>query len=1071
MKKSFLSFLIILLSGYILCTTGFATTDSLSFSCDLATGLSKNITVGATSDVTVNWGDGSAVEQIPVTLINNYGEAVLKHTYSEMNNYNVSIQAENIKKIEAKGNDILSINLTNIPSIRELYIDNNKITELDLSNKSELKYLSCSNNYLTQLEVSSTNILALDCSNNKLNSLSISNPNSLKLLYANANNLSELDLSYFSQLMFLDCSQNKINSLLISECSLLEKLNFANNFISEISLVNNTALRELYCNSNELELLNLSNNVNIDKVNCTYNKIKNLYLNNNSQLKELYVFENSEISSIDLENIKLELIVLDSTTEVTNNASECTIKTNVSGSGGIAVDNNKKLILSTMPYRVLLNGEDIAFETNILDLSEYSGENNISFCFYILEDYQDFNINEPQLLRGMIPVKYDGYSWVITNSADNEWYNYKDKRWANVMLRDGAKYLDVDGVTLVDIGENTPLEDLIGKAVPETSTGSMYVWIPRFSFKIGETGIDIEYSEGLVDYTEDGYILHPAFNYASYKGGETSNSSNYENLTSQNKYLGMWVAKYPAGNASVPKYASNVEEIRNLSIKEAFRKVLLAKVSSYGLSGGTSHMIKNTEWGAVAYLTSGIGNINSESTTGNKYGIYNLNSNPEYVSAFIELIGGISSLSVRENGTYLIPYAMPKYNWFGAVIKDIDVVRLRRAQDDELNSNVFSKYYGIAMNEVDTGISGIITKNIPNKRDAFLIRGIDGIYSYSGSTGEANSDVGFRNVIFGNGINNNDDAEYFTITATSNYGGKVSPYGSITVKEGEDIIYSIIPYTGYEISDVVVDGISEYYSDNCIDHDTYFTYQFSNISSNHEIHIEFDNIVSPYNVYVEKYIDGVGENAGIATVEGEGLHDSKSMVTVRVTPIEGYKLLNWEVPYDLENITANSSSELNFKMPNRDIVLKATFVEIVDAPLTVENMYSSITIRKDVGVQVDVVAGDIDGYKFREWVSEGLELTELQRTNASIQFIMPASGVRLIANYNKISPVDIVLGDGTLVKFEGEETKDIIFLAPETSSNKSFSAWKIDGYTYWDLGRGIKLTVPHKAVNIEAIYQ
>jgi len=84
---------------------------------------------------------------------------------------------------------------------------------------------------------------------------------------------------------------------------------------------------------------------------------------------------------------------------------------------------------------------------------------------------------------------------------------------------------------------------------------------------------------------------------------------------------------------------------------------------------------------------------------------------------------------------------------------------------------------------------------------------------------------------------------------------------------------------------------------------------------------------------------------------------------------------------------------------------------------------------------------------------------------------MPANGVKLVAKYNKLSPVSVILGDGTFVEFEGEETKNITFYAPETSDDRDFSAWKIDGYVYLNLGRGIELTMPDKAINIEAIYQ
>ena len=348
---------------------------------------------------------------------------------------------------------------------------------------------------------------------------------------------------------------------------------------------------------------------------------------------------------------------------------------------------------------------------------------------------------------------------------------------------------------------------------------------------------------------------------------------------------------------------------------------------------------------------------------------------------------------------------------------------------------------------------------------------MDGIYSYSNSTGAIDSGVGFRNVVFGNGINNNDDDDYFTITARSNYGGILSPYGSITIREGNDFIYSIKPISGYEIADVVVDGVSVVYSENYENYATYSTYTFNDISSNHEIYVEFDNQIAPYNVSVKKYIVNSGENDGVATIEGTGQHNNRTIVTIKVNPIAGYRVVNWEIPSDLENVQLNSAGELSFKMPSRDIELKVNFEAVLNAYLTVENMYSSINVVKNVGSSVNLTAGVFDGYNFGGWETEGLELTDEQRKNPTITFIMPANEVKLVARYNKLSPVSVILGDGTLVEFEGEETKGITFYAPQTSDDKNFSAWKIDGYVYLNLGRGIGLTMPDRIINIEAIYQ
>lgn len=49
-------------------------------------------------------------------------------------------------------------------------------------------------------------------------------------------------------------------------------------------------------------------------------------------------------------------------------------------------------------------------------------------------------VNRPALDANMIPIKWDENKkiWVVTNTADQDWYDYQNgKKWANVMLGDG----------------------------------------------------------------------------------------------------------------------------------------------------------------------------------------------------------------------------------------------------------------------------------------------------------------------------------------------------------------------------------------------------------------------------------------------------------------------------------------------------------------------------------------------------------------------------------------------------------------------------------------------------------
>ena len=167
--------------------------------------------------------------------------------------------------------------------------------------------------------------------------------------------------------------------------------------------------------------------------------------------------------------------------------------------------------------------------------------------------------NEPELTDGMIPVKYDTSSknWVICSKTDEEWYNYdkQEKKWANVMLCDG-KY---------------DSSAAVGTQVLESELGSMFVWIPRFAYKITSGFHDIngtmdvvfmqgntyqgEKDDGSILTAKNGndsgvitdsgyqdYVVHPAFTNGSKNG--------YSNGEWRSEIKGIWVAKFQAGFAT-----------------------------------------------------------------------------------------------------------------------------------------------------------------------------------------------------------------------------------------------------------------------------------------------------------------------------------------------------------------------------------------------------------------------------------------------------------------------------------------------------------------------------------------
>ena len=267
-------------------------------------------------------------------------------------------------------------------------------------------------------------------------------------------------------------------------------------------------------------------------------------------------------------------------------------------------------------------------------------------------DYdEEKGINTPQYdEKQMTPIKWNGSSWVETKGSDPDWYDYTAKKWANA----------------------------------KTSDGSMWVWIPRYAYSITSGyhssiagNIDVEFMKGTSNETSTGrttfqnasgqgnWSIHPAFNY-----GQTVS--------------GIWVAKFEASPEGATTNTSNSEYNgtgKKLQVKpgvSSWRSIAISNIydvcKNYN-STLNSHMMKNDEWGAVAYLskskygkqneevwinnrssyiTGSAGNIASAvsnagttndytstqgvkaSTTGTVYGVYDMSGGAwEYVAAYV----------------------------------------------------------------------------------------------------------------------------------------------------------------------------------------------------------------------------------------------------------------------------------------------------------------------------------------------------------------------------------------------------------------------------------------------------
>ena len=268
-------------------------------------------------------------------------------------------------------------------------------------------------------------------------------------------------------------------------------------------------------------------------------------------------------------------------------------------------------------------------------------------------EYSDLKkVNSPNLLNtGLVAVEInDDGTLNSVDTSKETWYSYDgtNNHWANA----------------------------------KTEDGSMFVWIPRFAYKINaDKSIDIVflkdtsniYEENGVekDAVEQGYRVHPAF--------EDGSEIGYPNGEWKEKITGFWIAKFEAGyqdaekavdskaryttimsymsyNGSstsadltsyyygtrtaatnttdgtkikYPVFRANMPSLNYIGISDAYdvcREMTSAGNPYYLTSNVNSHLTKNSEWGAVAYLTQSKYGRNKEEVTINNLNLNGVNT-------------------------------------------------------------------------------------------------------------------------------------------------------------------------------------------------------------------------------------------------------------------------------------------------------------------------------------------------------------------------------------------------------------------------------------------------------------
>ena len=231
--------------------------------------------------------------------------------------------------------------------------------------------------------------------------------------------------------------------------------------------------------------------------------------------------------------------------------------------------------------------------------------------FFETKKYTDNVIAEaPELAQGMIPVKFDTSGNAVVADTYAKWYDYSNHEWANAVLVNCAD----STIKSKYFNEDMSLKpSVVGQTISMDEILQMYVYIPRYRYKLfnanngtsKEQAVDIIFEKVGTEKSNgtknSEWLTHPAFTF-----GNT-------------ELPGFWAAKFEAsGSTDNYQIKPNQKSLTNINLATMYNtsRSTILNASKYGLNNNVdTHMMKNMEWGAIAFLTNSIyGRYNDSST-------------------------------------------------------------------------------------------------------------------------------------------------------------------------------------------------------------------------------------------------------------------------------------------------------------------------------------------------------------------------------------------------------------------------------------------------------------------------
>ena len=292
--------------------------------------------------------------------------------------------------------------------------------------------------------------------------------------------------------------------------------------------------------------------------------------------------------------------------------------------------------------------------------------------------------------------------------------------------------------------------------------------------------------------------------------------------------------------------------------------------------------------------------------------------------------------------------------------------------------------------------------------------------------------------------------DYIAVTATSGEGGAIDPAGTTLVKKGTSKTFNVVPATGYEVANVVVDGTD-------LGPISYYT--FERVGTDHTISATFQKAQAGGEIAIFSVLTTVAGEGGAVQPAGQTKVATGETVNVTFVPDEGYQLASVKVNGRKVEVSDNTYA----LTMDQNYAVTADFEVIPDVPQVMfENDFESVSGDKFPFHGWTLKGQDTNStwkqYTYYNWKSEGNDSKHAYITNdwdgAQDEYLI-SPVVDLSATRDGVLTFDFAYGEYGIknktftatveVSTDGGKTWNAIWNFQDSYTGQQASNWIISG--------------------------